>query len=70
MKQRVRNLGGHLNVQSDGTGTCVVASLPLAKAEPANGEPAETPDADPPDGEASAGPDDEDVKSDLPAPAA
>jgi signal transduction histidine kinase len=31
MKQRVRHLGGHLMVECDGTGTCVTASLPLAK---------------------------------------
>ena len=31
MKQRVRNLGGHLTVNSDGVGTCVTATLPLAK---------------------------------------
>jgi PAS domain S-box-containing protein len=29
MKQRVRELGGHLRVDCDGTGTCVTASLPL-----------------------------------------
>ena len=61
MKQRVRNLGGHLTVQSDGTGTCVVASLPLAKA---------TPDAETPAAEASEDDDAEDVNRDLPAPAA
>lgn len=31
MKQRVRNLGGHLRVDCDGSGTCVTATLPLAK---------------------------------------
>jgi PAS domain S-box-containing protein len=34
MKQRVRELGGHLRVECDGTGTCVTATLPLAKTEP------------------------------------
>jgi len=69
MKQRVRNLGGHLTVRSDGTGTCVVASLPLAKAEPAHGETADAPDVDPAAGEASADPA-ADMENDLPAPAA
>ena len=32
MKQRVRNLGGHLRVESDGSGTCVTATLPLNDA--------------------------------------
>jgi two-component system, NarL family, sensor kinase len=31
MKQRVRELGGHLTVDSDGRGTCITATLPLAK---------------------------------------
>jgi PAS domain S-box-containing protein len=31
MKQRLRELGGHLTVESDGTGTCVRAVLPQAK---------------------------------------
>lgn len=74
MKQRVRNLGGHLTVQSDGTGTCVLASLPLANAEPADSElpAAETRNPERPAGEASDDSDaeDEDVESDLPAPAA
>ncbi len=35
MKQRVRELGGHLQVDSDGRGTCVTAYLPLTKTEPA-----------------------------------
>ncbi len=34
MKQRVRELGGHLRVECDGTGTCVTATLPLARTEP------------------------------------
>src|SRR5580698_966414 len=33
MKQRVRELGGHLRVESDGSGTCVTATLPLTDAE-------------------------------------
>jgi signal transduction histidine kinase len=33
MKQRVRELGGHLRVECSGTGTCVTATLPLVKAE-------------------------------------
>ena len=32
MKQRVRNMGGHLRVESDGSGTCVTATLPLNDA--------------------------------------
>jgi two-component system, NarL family, sensor kinase len=35
MKQRVRELGGHLRVESDGSGTCVTATLPLNDAKPA-----------------------------------
>ena len=31
MKQRMRDLGGHLRVDCDGTGTCVIATLPLAR---------------------------------------
>jgi signal transduction histidine kinase len=38
MKQRVRNLGGHLTVNSDGVGTCVTATLPLAKPAQSTGE--------------------------------
>jgi signal transduction histidine kinase len=33
MRERVRELGGHLTVDCDGTGTCVTAALPLLKAE-------------------------------------
>jgi PAS domain S-box-containing protein len=33
MKQRVRELGGHLRVDSDQNGTCIVATLPLTKEE-------------------------------------
>ena len=33
MKQRVRELGGHLRIVSNGLGTCVTATLPLSKAE-------------------------------------
>jgi signal transduction histidine kinase len=33
MKQRVRELGGHLKIVSNGTGTCVTATLPLQKAK-------------------------------------
>lgn len=33
MKQRVRELGGHLRVESDASGTCVTATLPLRNAE-------------------------------------
>jgi PAS domain S-box-containing protein len=33
MKQRVRELGGHLRIVSNGIGTCVTATLPLSKAE-------------------------------------
>jgi PAS domain S-box-containing protein len=33
MKQRVRELGGHLTVESDGNGTCIIATLPLTKEE-------------------------------------
>jgi PAS domain S-box-containing protein len=29
MKQRLRDLGGHLKIESEGTGTCVIATLPL-----------------------------------------
>lgn len=32
MKQRVRELGGHLRVDSDENGTCVIATLPLTKS--------------------------------------
>ena len=32
MKQRMRDLGGHLRVDCDGTGTCIVATLPLSRA--------------------------------------
>jgi PAS domain S-box-containing protein len=45
MKQRVRNMGGHLRVESDGSGTCVTATLPLKEAASAevqdreNGQP-------------------------------
>jgi PAS domain S-box-containing protein len=31
MRERVRELGGHLTVDCDGTGTCVTAALPLLK---------------------------------------
>lgn len=42
MKQRIRELGGHLTVESDEKGTCVTATLPLTKALSASeGEPAE-----------------------------
>lgn len=67
MKQRVRNLGGHLTVQSDGAGTCVLASLPLAKAEP-DAESAQASGADPPAGGVSDDPGADDMQSDLPAP--
>jgi len=76
MKQRIRNLGGHLTVSSDGTGTCVLATLPLADADPVNAEPsvAEAPNAESPGqeatGEGSDDADAEDINSDLPAPAA
>jgi signal transduction histidine kinase len=33
MKQRVRELGGHLAVASDTKGTCIIATLPLTKEE-------------------------------------
>lgn len=33
MKQRVRELGGHLQVESNGQGTCIIATLPLTEAE-------------------------------------
>jgi two-component system NarL family sensor kinase len=32
MKQRVRELGGHLTVESSDSGTCVTATLPLAES--------------------------------------
>jgi PAS domain S-box-containing protein len=32
MKQRVRELGGHLRVESNGAGTCIIATLPLTEA--------------------------------------
>jgi PAS domain S-box-containing protein len=38
MKQRVRELGGHLTVDSDGSGTCVTATLPLSAPESADAE--------------------------------
>jgi two-component system, NarL family, sensor kinase len=38
MKQRVRNLGGHLQVESGGDGTCVTATLPLNDAASAEAE--------------------------------
>ncbi len=42
MKQRIRELGGHLTVESDEKGTCVTATLPLTKATSVSeGEPAE-----------------------------
>gem|GEM_PF-3610786 len=39
MRERVRQLGGQLNVSSNGNGTVVTASLPLqnAMAQPAAG---------------------------------
>ena len=33
MKERVKELGGHLKIVSNGTGTCVTATLPLLKAK-------------------------------------
>ncbi len=41
MKQRIRELGGHLTVESDEKGTCVTATLPLTKVAPANEPEAE-----------------------------
>ena len=38
MKQRVRALGGHLRVNSDSGGTCVIATLPLTKTDSAENE--------------------------------
>jgi len=38
MKQRVRELGGHLRVESNEGGTCITATLPLKKAEAGVGE--------------------------------
>lgn len=32
MKQRLRELGGHLKLESERTGTCVIATLPLPQA--------------------------------------
>jgi signal transduction histidine kinase len=34
MRERVRELGGHMDVQSDSTGTLIVASMPVAGAAP------------------------------------
>jgi PAS domain S-box-containing protein len=34
MKQRVRDLGGHLKVESDSGGTTVLVSLPISQADP------------------------------------
>ena len=42
MKQRVRNLGGHLQVESGGDGTCVTATLPLKDAASAEAEDGST----------------------------
>jgi two-component system, NarL family, sensor kinase len=33
MKQRLRQLGGHLKVNSDHTGTCITASLPISETQ-------------------------------------
>ena len=38
MKQRVGQLGGLLRIECDGKGTCVIATVPLAKAETATDE--------------------------------
>jgi PAS domain S-box-containing protein len=38
MKQRVRQLGGLLRIECAGKGTCVIATVPLAKAETATDE--------------------------------
>jgi signal transduction histidine kinase len=32
MRERVRQLGGNLEVQSNGAGTTIIATLPIAKA--------------------------------------
>ncbi len=65
MKQRVRNLGGHLTVTSDSNGTCILATLPLAQVEPAVAQHSgdATSGGSLPDGERKIG-------SDHPAPAA
>jgi PAS domain S-box-containing protein len=42
MKQRVRELGGHLRVESDGSGTCVTATLPLSDTAPSRAEDVKT----------------------------
>lgn len=43
MKQRVRELSGHLRVESaNGAGTCVTATLPLAKAQQPTNAPDDT----------------------------
>jgi signal transduction histidine kinase len=37
MKQRLRELRGHLKVESDETGTCITASLPASEIQGSNG---------------------------------
>lgn len=38
MRQRILELGGHLKVDSDGQGTCITATMPVAKAAPVASE--------------------------------
>jgi PAS domain S-box-containing protein len=39
MRQRIRELGGYLKVDSDQHGTCITATMPLTKAAPASANP-------------------------------
>jgi PAS domain S-box-containing protein len=38
MRQRILELGGHLKVDSDGNGTCITATMPVAKAAPVSSD--------------------------------